>query len=64
MHFRWRELACPSNLPLYRNIDISDVILSQSMSCFAKYVKSNTFHDTMLHVMLRTVIHATIPRYK
>ena len=40
MHFRLRELASPSNPPLYPNIDISDDILSQSLSCFAKYVKS------------------------
>ena len=40
MHFRLRELASPSNPPLYPNIDISDDILSQSLSCSAKYVKS------------------------
>ena len=40
MHFRLRELASPSNPPLYPNIDISDDILSQSLSCFAKCVKS------------------------
>ena len=40
MHFRLRELASPSNPPLYPNIDISVDILSQSLSCFAKYVKS------------------------
>ena len=40
MHFRLRELASPSNPPLYPNIDISDDILSQSLSCFAKYVIS------------------------
>ena len=39
MHFRLRELASPSNPPLYPNIDISDDILSQSLSCFAQYVK-------------------------
>ena len=40
MHFRLRELASLSNPPLYPNIDISDDMLSQSLSCFAKYVKS------------------------
>ena len=40
MHFRLRELASPSNPPLYPNIDINDNILSHSLSCFAKYVKS------------------------
>ena len=40
MHYRLRELASPCNPPLYPNIDISDDILSQSLSCFAKYVKS------------------------
>ena len=34
MHFRLRELGSPSNPP------INDDILSQSLSCFAKYVKS------------------------
>ena len=41
MHFRLRELASPSNPPLYLNIDISDDILSQSLSCFAKYTVKN-----------------------
>ena len=49
MHFRLRELASPSNPPLYPNIDISDDILNQSLSCFAKYVNLNTFHHTMLY---------------
>ena len=42
MHFRLPELASPSIPPLYPNIDISDDkhVLSQSLSCFAKYVKS------------------------
>ena len=40
MHFKLRELGSPSNPPLYPNIEISDDILSQSLSCFAKYVKS------------------------
>ena len=39
MHFRLRELASPSNPPLYPNIDISNDILSQSLSCFAKIRK-------------------------
>ena len=41
MHFRLRELASPSNPPPYPNINIHDDILSQSLSCFAKDVKSN-----------------------
>ena len=40
LHFRLRELASPSNPSLYPNIDISDDILSQSLSCFAKSLKS------------------------
>ena len=40
MHFRLRELSSPSNPPLCPNIDINDDILSQSLSCFVKYVKS------------------------
>ena len=40
MQFKLRELASYSNPPLYPNIDINDDILSQSLSCFAKYVKS------------------------
>ena len=39
MHFRLRELASSSNLPLYPPIDINDDILSQSLSCFTKHVK-------------------------
>ena len=63
MQFRLRELASSSNPPQYPNIDISDDILSQSLSCFAKYVKSKYISSyTMLHVMLRTFIHAIIPR--
>ena len=46
IHFRLRELASPSNPPLYPNIDISDDILSQSLSCFAKYVKSKSYYVT------------------
>ena len=62
MHFRLRELASPSNPPLYPNIDISDDILSQSLSCFAKY--GNSFYHTMLHVTLITVIRVIILKYK
>ena len=40
MHFRLHELASPSNPPLYPNIDRSDDILSQSLSCFAKIRKN------------------------
>ena len=40
MHSKLRELASPSNPPLYPNIDINDYILSQLLSCFAKHVKS------------------------
>ena len=36
MHFRLRELASPSNPPLYPNIDINDDILSQSFSLSAR----------------------------
>ena len=40
MHFRLRELASPSNSPLYPNIDINDDTLNQSLFCFEKYEKS------------------------
>ena len=63
MHLRLRELASPFNPPLYPNIDISDDILSQYLVSQNTY-NLNTFHHTMLHVMLRTVIHAIIARYK
>ena len=49
MHFRLRELAFPSNPPLYPNIDIKDDTLSQSLSYFVKYVKSkyiSSYHVT------------------
>ena len=49
MHLRLREVASPSNPPLYPNIDINDDILSQSLSCFAKHIKSkytSTYHFT------------------
>ena len=49
IHFRLRELASLSNPLLYLNIDISDDILSQSLTCFAKYVKSkyiSSYYDT------------------
>ena len=62
IHFRLRELASPFNPSLYQNIDVSDDILSQSLSCFAKYVK--LFYHTMLHVTLITVRHVIILRYK
>ena len=40
MRFRLRELASPSNPPLYPNIDINDHTLNYSLSCFEKYEKS------------------------
>ena len=52
MHFRLRELASPSNPPLYPNIDINDDILSQSLSCVANSENPNTFHHSMLQVTL------------
>ena len=49
MHFRLRKLASPSNPPLYPNIDINNDILSLSLSCFVKKIKSkyiSSYYDT------------------
>ena len=40
MHLRLRELAIPSNPPIYPLIDIDDDTLSKSLSYFSGYIKS------------------------
>ena len=40
MHLRLRELAFPSNPPIYLLIDINDDTLSKSLSYFSDYIKS------------------------
>ena len=40
MHLRLRELAIPSNPPIYLLIDINDDTLSKSLSYFSGYIKS------------------------
>ena len=40
MHLRLRELATPSNQPIYPLIDINDDTLSKSHSYFSCYIKS------------------------
>ena len=40
MHLRLRELAFPSNPPIYPLIDINDDTLSKSLSYFSGYIKS------------------------
>ena len=72
MHFRLRELASPSNPPLYPNIHINDDILSQSLSCFVKYVKSKYISSYVVtcNVMIMNCYmyvinkHLTIARYR
>ena len=56
MHFGLHELASPSNPPLYPKIDINDDILSQSLSCFAKYVKSKYWLLHPIHLYIQTLI--------
>ena len=40
MHLRLRELAFPSNPPIYPLIYINDDTLSKSLSYFSGYIKS------------------------
>ena len=40
MHLRLREMAIPSNPPIYPLIDINDDTLSKSLSYFTGYIKS------------------------
>ena len=40
MHLRLRELATPSNQPIYHLIDINHDTLSKSHSYFSRYIKS------------------------
>ena len=40
MHLRLRELAIPSNPPIYPLIDINDDTLSKSLSYFSGFIKS------------------------
>ena len=40
MHFRLRELANPSNPPLYPNINIDNDVTTRSLTGFSKHIKS------------------------
>ena len=40
MHFRLRELANPSNPPLYPNINIDNDVTTKSLTGFPKHIKS------------------------
>ena len=40
MHFRLRELANPSNPPLYPNINIDNDVTTRSLAGFSKHIKS------------------------
>ena len=49
MHFRLRELANPSNLPLYPNINIDDDVTTRSLAGFSKHIKSKFLSVYSLH---------------
>ena len=57
MHLRLRELAFPSNPPIYPLIDIKDDTLSKSLSYFSGYIKSMfTSSYITLNAILLTVM--------
>ena len=58
MHFRLRELANPSNPPLYPNINIDNDVTTRSLTGFFKHIKSNFFHDTLCTAILGNVMLA------
>ena len=49
MHFRLRELANPSNPPLYPNISIDNDVTSRSLTGFSKHIKSKFLSGYSLH---------------
>ena len=49
MHFRLRELANPSNPPLYPNINIDNDVTTISLTGFSKHIKSNFLSGYSLH---------------
>ena len=49
MHFRLRELANPSNPPLYPNINIDNDVTTRSLTGFSKHIKSKFLSGYPLH---------------
>ena len=49
MHFRLRELANPSNPPLYPNINIDNDVTTRSLTGFSKHIKSEFLSGYSLH---------------
>ena len=49
MHFRLRELANPSNPPLYPNINIDNDVTTISLTGFSKHIKSKFLSGYSLH---------------
>ena len=49
MHYRLRELANPSRRPLYPIVHIDGDILSQSLTRFSKYLKSQYISSYSFH---------------
>ena len=49
MHFRLRELANPSNPPLYPNINIDNDVTTRSLTGFSKHIKSKFLSGYSLH---------------
>ena len=58
MHFRLRELANPSNPPLYPNINIDNDVTTRSLTGFSKHISQHFFHDTLCTAILGNVILA------
>ena len=52
MHFRLRELAKPSNPPLYPSINIDNNVTTKSLTGFSKHIKSKFCTSILRNVML------------
>ena len=60
MHYRLRELANPSRPPLYPIVHIDGDTLSQSLTRFSKYLKSQFILSYSFHCILMTATHVNI----
>ena len=52
MHYRLREFANPSRLPLYPTVHIDMDTLSQSLTRFSKYIKSQFISSYSFHCII------------
>ena len=52
MHYRLRELANPSRPPLYPVVHIDMDTLSQSLTRFSKYIKSQFISSCSFHCII------------